>query len=249
MGEVGVPAALIAEVAMAKSVSVQVALDDVIEDTLMSEGARAAHLLDDPAVRVACATAQARGVVLRLAAAAREAGPPRDEELATLDVVHALVRRTRRVSDRAGPMSAAAIERAVQGSTSPEDFEKRAAAVPLAGAELVVERVEGFGAEGTLPNKDQLEPTFVAAAFALPSVGAMSPVVETPFGWHIIRLIGRHAPGGDSIEQRRRDLSEAVVSLRARSALGTILRERRRKAEVTVSPDADSLTALVANEP
>src|SRR5579859_879621 len=59
VGEVGVPAILVAEVARAQGVTVRTALGHVVEDALLSEGARARHLTDDPAVRFACDAAQA----------------------------------------------------------------------------------------------------------------------------------------------------------------------------------------------
>jgi parvulin-like peptidyl-prolyl isomerase len=133
---------------------------------------------------------------------------------------------------------------------SAEDFEKRASAVPHAGAQIRIERVSGFSANGELASGAVVDASFVAAAFALPSPGIISPVVETPFGWHVLRVIDRVVPGPDSIEQRRRDLAEAVVLMRARSALDTVLRERRQRTEVTVAVEADALTAQVtANQP
>jgi len=247
VGGVGVPASLVAEVARAQGVTARSALGELIEDALTSEAARALSLADDPKVRFACVAARARTVPLRVAVAAREAGRPRDEEVATLTVVHALVRRTRGISARAGLALANLIHQSVEGSSSPEEFETRASAVPHAGAQVRIERVLGFAADGKLDNGGVIDPSFVAAAFALASTATTSPVVETPFGWHVLRLVDRVVPAADTIEQRRRELNEAVVSMRARLALDTILRERRQRTDVSIAAEADALTLRVTS--
>jgi hypothetical protein len=250
VGTVGVPAALAADVARAQDITPRAAVDELIDDALIAEDARALGVTDAPGVRVACASALARTVVLHAAARAKEMGPPTDDELATLTVVHALVPRSGLVSDGARSSTATAIRQAVLGSSSAEEFEKRASLVPHADIMLRIERVPAFGADGRMANGSGLDPSFVAAAFALPAAGSISPVVETPFGWHVLRLIDRAAPDRDSIEQRRHDLADSVVAMRARGALDALLRVRRQKIDVSVSVEAETLTALAtSNQP
>lgn len=246
IGTLSVPASLVAEVARAQGVGTGAAVDELVRDALLAEAAPSFRVADDPAVRFASATALARTVALHIAAAAKAKGPPTDSELGMLEVIHALVPRSRLVSDRAGFAMAAAIRQAVSGSTSAADFQRRAEAAPHAGMILKIEPLPPFGADGKTASGEEMAPSFVAAAFELASAGSISPVIETPFGWHVLRLVQRTEPDRHAIEDRRRDLAGAVVSMRARGALESLLRERREKTEVTVVAEADALTAAAA---
>lgn len=247
VGAVGVPASLVAEVARSQRVGARVALTGLIEDALLAQAAPALRANDDPGVRFASAAALARTVTLHLAHVARSMGPPTDEELGTIEVIHVLVPRSGgHASDRARLALARAIRQAVSGSTSADDFERRADAVPATGIMLRIERLPSFGADGKMTRGGQLEPSFVAAAFGLSQVNPISPVIETPFGWHVLRLTDRIMPERDSVEQRRLDLADAVVSMRARRALDSLKRDRRQRTDISVAPEAEALTATVS---
>jgi parvulin-like peptidyl-prolyl isomerase len=175
--------------------------------------------------------------------AAREQGPPTENELATLSVVHAVVLRSTSLSERAALSIAEGLERAVHGTASETDFMKQADSAPHGAAHVRVERVGPFGADGQLAEEGQLDAAFVSAAFALSGVGATSGIIETRFGWHVLRLVEREVPVGSALEDRRRDLAEAVVELRARSRLDALIRARHARQEIAVVGTADEAMA------
>jgi hypothetical protein len=250
VGSETLSAALVADVARAQGLNVRAAATELVDDALTAGVARSLGMEEQPGVRFACTTALARRVIREVAASASNLGPPTDDELSALTVVHAIVLRVGSASDEARLGLALAIRQAVLGSTSPDDFVGRAAAVPHAGMMVKIERVPNFGADGAMPGGGGVDASFVAAAFALQSTHDVSPVIETPFGWHVMRLIERVAPPPGAIEERRHDLAAAVLSMRARGALDALLRDRRRKTEVSVAPEAVALTAmLTASQP
>jgi parvulin-like peptidyl-prolyl isomerase len=246
VGAVSLPSPLVSEVARTQRVQARAALAALTEDALLAQAAPSLRVSDDPDVRFASATALARRVTLHLADEARAMGSPTDEELGTVEVIHALVPRSGgAASDRARLALATAIRQAVSSSTSADDFERRVGTVPATGVMLRVERVPSFGADGQMSEGGQIDPSFAAAAFGLSSTNRVSPVVETPFGWHVLRLIDRAMPDPHSIEQRRHELAEAVVAMRARRAVDSLRRARRERTDVTVAPEAEALTAAV----
>ena len=246
VGAVSLSAQLVAEVARAQRVHARAALAALTEDALLAQAAPSLRVTDDPDVRCASSTALARRVTLHLADEARAMGPPTDQELGTVAVIHALVPRSGGpASDRARLILAKAIRQAVSSSTSADDFERRAGTVPATGVMLRIELVPNFGADGEMSEGGQIDPSFAAAAFGLSSLNPVSPVVETPFGWHVLRLIDRTTPDARSIEQRRHDLAEAVVAMRARRVVDSLRRERRERTDLTIAPEAEALTATV----
>jgi hypothetical protein len=244
-----IPGSLLAEVARAKKVAPRAALDDLVVDALAAQGARMDRLDRDPAVAWACTVTPARRIAERALADARAAGLPADDEIAAVTVVHAVVLRGRGLSEDRGIELAMAIEKAVAGATSADDFEKRANGVPHPLARVIVERLAGFGADGRTSDGVDLDHTFVAAALALHVPGETSPIIETRFGWHVLRLIERAAPDGASIEARRRELVDAVVEMRARAHVDALLRAGRHRVRVDVASAAEALMAAAIASP
>jgi hypothetical protein len=223
------------------------ALDDLIADALVAAAGQSEGVDRSSPASWARSVALARRVVLASLSEASARGAPSDQELDVVHVAHALVMRGPRVSVESARGVAEAVRRAVIGSPGVEEFEARAKAVPHSGAQVHVERLDGFQADGRLEaGRGEIDSVFVAAAFALRIPTEISPVVETKFGWHVIFLVARKPPGELSPEQSHESLASAVVELRARTALQAILRARIERSPIEMFGAADSLLARVS---
>lgn len=248
VGETGLSESLVTRVARARQVSARGAIEFLVQDALLWQAGHDQGLEQDPHVLWACTAALASRLADQLEEEARALGRPTDDELATLTVVHAVVLRSTILADENALAIARAIEGAVRDASSGDDFEKRASAVPHAGARVVVERIADFGPDGRLPDGSALDSKFVTAAFALRLPSETSPIVQTSFGWHVLRLIDRKAPGAAS-SSRREDLVDAVTALRARARADAVIRAHEHREPVQVMESADALMASVSAEP
>lgn len=247
VGGVTIQPSLVADVAQARGVSARVALDGLVADALAAEGAQVRGFDWDPTVswpRVA-AIASASS---RLAEEARALGPPTDDELALVSVVHAVVLRAPSLREGDALAIASGIHRAVVGARNADDFEVRANAVNHPHAQVRVERIGPFGADGRSPNGEEFEAGFVAAAFALRAPLETSPIVATPFGWHVLQLVER-APTDGPLANRRVELASVVAEMRARTRLDAILRARRQSTPLEISVAADELMSAAIAQP
>jgi hypothetical protein len=256
-GDVDIGTSLVADVARAQSTTPAAALDGLIGDALAAKGAKARKLDDAPDVRRERTAALARLVATRVRDAARAEGPPTDAEVAELSqrhasevdrpesvrVIHAIALRPKKDGDPAPAREVAtALEEAVRGATTADDFEARAKAVPHpAAVDVRVERLPAFAQDGHIVEGGTggMDATFASAAFRLSASSPLSAIVETPFGWHVIRLLERLPANVVPLEDRRRAFTEEVRQMRAQRAYDALLGSLRQSRAVEILPDAE----------
>ena len=154
-----------------------------------------------------------------------------------VQVVHAVV-----ISDRENAEAAALAGRiaaAVAQAASASDFERAAAAVPALDFKVQVETLPPVTSDGRALDPDRAPPLgppvqqfaaeFVAAAHKLQHVGQLSPVVRSPFGYHVLRLLRIVEPRVLSLAERRERLHAEVLQRRALAEQRRLLAEQRQQ--------------------
>jgi hypothetical protein len=250
VGDVAIPPSLVAAVAGAQGLSAREALDELVGDALAAQGASARGFAAVPSVAWAQTTALARGIPSRFADEASRAGPPSDDELASVLVVQAVVLRSPTLREEDALALARTTRQAVAGARSADEFVKRANSVPRSNATLIAQTVGPFAADGIDPSGAELDAGFVAAAFALRTPFDPSPIVATPFGWHVLELVERKTPASAAeAEAQRGAHAGAVRNVRSRMRLEALLRVLRSNGHVETDPAADDLMARATASP
>ena len=83
-------------------------------------------------------------------------------------------------------------------------------------------------------SRGKMSASFEKAAFGL-KPGEISDIVETPFGFHIVRVERRREARGSSREEIEEELRESIRQQKIRSALEERTRELRRHASVVIT--------------
>jgi hypothetical protein len=254
-----IPMSLVTKVAAAQHVTPRVALRSLVDDAIAANAARARGL--DRAQPTSWLLTAARGRLTadRTLADAKKAGPPTDDEIAQLAkrywrevdrppavrVIHALAQRPKKPDPAAEERARRVAEQlrdAVVTATDTDDFQKKAKAVPHDDVDVVVEPLQAFASDGAITEGGgSMDVTFAKGAWAIASIGDTSPVVETPFGWHVIRLVERIPEQRMPLEARRLAFADEAYVDRADAATQARIKARRAATPIEVAPSAELL--------
>jgi hypothetical protein len=163
----------------------------------------------------------------------------------TIRVVHGVARRPKKPDPAAEARAKAFAEElrgAVVGASDAADFLAKGKALPHPGVDVVIEALPAFASDGYVAEGDgQMDEAFTKGAYALASTGDTSPVVESKFGWHVIRLVEKVPEQRMPLDARRIAFADEVYVRRARAATQALLDARKSEARVELAPSAEQL--------
>ncbi len=262
VGDRTIPLSVVANIARVQKISPQEAARYVTDDEIAASAARARGLDQAPPTSWNLTAARARFVSERLYDEARAKGPPTDDEVGVLserhwlevdrppmiNVIHVVVLRSEKdptLNPKAKDL-ARDLHEAVISAANADDFEAKAKAVPKPAPkiEVRVERLPAFSDEGWATDSSRMDKTFTQAAYALASIGDTSNVVESKYGWHVIRLLERLPEKRMPLETRRLAFTEEVYAMRARAAYEARLNALRAATPIAISAAAPQLTEM-----
>ncbi len=257
-----IPMSLVVKVASAQHITPREALRRLVDDAVSANAARTRGLDRQLPTSWRLTAARGRFTADHLVSEAKQGGPPNDQELAQLTArywrevdrpaairaVHLVAKHPAgKIPDPAADAAARAFaeraREAVLAAKSGDDFQETAKALPHPGVDVVVEPLSAFaedlrsteGPEGTV------DPAFVKAAFALEKIGSTSAVIESSFGWHVIRLEERVPEQRMPVEARRIAFTDEVYTLRAAAASNARLAALRASTPIQIAPSAELL--------
>ncbi len=226
--------------------SKEAALRALIHEELLAAEARRRGLGQDPQVAAARARALAAVFLERefryTPADVSRAELQRAFELNRTRYQHPELRRVSHIvallprqAEPAHLMEAARLARQVHGRLSEEEFKQIAPLVAKDARLGIVVRAESL----TTPRSGFTVEAFAAAAFALDPVGAVSPIVETRFGSHVIylaeKLAARNATLADPGVER--EIREKLFEDSRRQAFLRFQDELWRRYQVELHPE------------
>lgn len=254
-------------IASAQGITPELARDRAVFDALIASYARD-HFGPDLS-RHAQQSASARVLLQDLTHRAGDMGPPTDEEVAAaterrfweldqpplLRTTHAVVIVKKPEEDAPARALAERVQAAVASARDPATFRAAVAPIQPGGLELRVEDLDPVARDGRVLNPEKppragsaperYAADYVAAAYAIPEIGAKSPVTRTEFGYHVILAVERIPEKRTPLEERRRMLSPEILAARAEKLRDEVLTSARQRTPIEVERAAMELTEKV----
>jgi hypothetical protein len=238
-------------VAELRGVEPKAAAEWLVNDALLAQGAR--ELLPPGVLAAVERSVLARALIEDLRSTARSS-PPLESEAAAVErehwvaldrpesaeVVHAVVLVDAPEQKPEARQVAEAIRQAVAGAKSAEEFLEMARGVPHQGLRVQAESlppVTGDGrtvqldsaeAELSAPQAPKFDEEFARVANSLKEPGELSPVSETRFGYHVLRLERRHEAHRAGAEERQAFITREVTLARLQKAYSVLLSELQK---------------------
>jgi parvulin-like peptidyl-prolyl isomerase len=267
VGADSIDAESVARIAAAQGIAADLARDRAVFDALVALYAR--DRFGSALSRQAKKSAAARVLLQDLSLRATEQGPPTDEEVAAaterrfweldqpplLRTTHAVVVVKNPEDDAPARALAVRIHGAVSAARDPGSFRAAAQGVPSGGLEVKVQDLDPVARDGRAFDPASPPPPgstvaryaddYVAAAYAIPEIGAKSPVVKTEFGYHVILAVERIAEQRMPLDERRRLLAPEILNSRAERLRDEVLASVRQSMPIEVERAAMELTTKV----
>jgi len=261
VGQSKIDGATIAAVAAAKKSSQKEAVEALTFDALLAEEAEQRGLPAQQPTAWTIRAAKARSTARHIHEQARADRLPTDEELRSLSeryklevdrpesvvTSHALVSKPKQDAriEEAKALAAKLLS-AVTGATSDDDFQARAKTISAPGLEVIVQPLPPFDSKGLiLGSPGQMDEKFATAAFSLTQAGAQSGIVESSFGWHVIRLIERRPAFVMPVEERRSKFAGKAFENRGKALLDERLAALKGSSKPEILPAAEGFMQLV----
>lgn len=247
LAPVVIDASVLDAIAGARGLSREQSLELAVEDALL---ARELVTTEPALAHWVERTVLARQLLGALLEEAKASGPVSDAEVREISearfweldrprlvrVVHAVVLSAQ--EDAEARALADRIAQAVAGTTTAEDFKARARAVPAGKFTVKVEVLPPVAEDGRAVDPERPPPlgpavqhfdrAFAVAAQRLTRPGELSPVVHTPFGYHVMYVTQVIEPRQPALDERRALLHDEIMKARAK-ALSTALLDRLRR--------------------